>query len=94
MLNIHELIDNIELQLSNKKVLELWFSSLDLLNPFRQLKLCNNTSNQCNFGFVRGKITGTYHFFTGFYGKGDSAKRNSTSNGFPFKEYTSYKFLL
>ena len=40
MPNIHELIDNIALQLSSKESGEVWFSSLDLKNAYSQLQLC------------------------------------------------------
>ena len=69
--NIHELIDNIALQLSSKESGEVWFSSLDLKNAYSQLQLCTDTSKQCNFSIMGGETTGTYRFLTGFYGLGD-----------------------
>ena len=39
MPNIHELIDNIALQLSSKGSGEVWFSNLDLKNAYSQLQL-------------------------------------------------------
>ena len=71
MPNIHELIDNIALQLSSKESGEVWFSSLDLKNAYSLLQLCTDTSKQCNFSIVGGETTGTYRFLTGFYGLGD-----------------------
>ena len=71
MPNIHELIDKIALQLSNKGSGEVWFSNLDLKNAYSQLQLCTDTSKQCNFSIVGGETTGTYRFLTGFYGRGD-----------------------
>ena len=71
MPNIHELIDNVALQISNGRV---WFSNLDLKNAYRLLKLCEQTSKQCNFSTLGGEITGTYQFLTGFYGLGDVPK--------------------
>ena len=47
MPNIHELIDNIALQLSNKESVEVWFSSLDLKNAYSQLQLCTDITKQC-----------------------------------------------
>ena len=55
MPNIHELIDNIALQLSSKESGEVWFSSLDLKNAYSQLQLCTDTSKQCNFSIVGAK---------------------------------------
>ena len=46
--NIHELIDNVALQISEKSNGRVWFSNLDLKNAYSQLKLCNQTSKQCN----------------------------------------------
>ena len=69
--NIHELIDDIALQLSIKESGEVCFSNLDLKNAYNQLKLCSDTSKQCNFSIVGGETTGTYRFLTGFYGLGD-----------------------
>ena len=71
MPNIHELIDNIALQLSSKESGEVWFGSLDLKNAYSQLQLCTDTSKQCNFIIVGGETTGNYRFLTGFYGQGD-----------------------
>ena len=71
MLNIHEPIDNVALQISEKSDGRVWFSNLDLKNAYNQLKLCNQTSKQCKFSIVGGETTGTYRFLTGFYGLGD-----------------------
>ena len=69
--NIHELIDNVALQISEKSNGRVWFSNLDLKNAYSQLKLCEQTRKQCNFSIVGGENTGTYQFLTGFYGLGD-----------------------
>ena len=71
MLNIHELIDNVALQISEKSNGRVLFSNLDLNNAYSQLKLCDQTSKQCNFSIVGGETTGTYRFLKGFYGLGD-----------------------
>ena len=71
MQNIHKLIDNIALQLSNKDSGEVCFSNLDLKNAYSQLQLCTDTSKQCNFSIVGGETTGTYRFLTRFYELGD-----------------------
>ena len=71
MPNIHELIDNVALQISEKSNEKGWFSNLDLKNAYSQLKLCDQTSKQCNFSIVVGETTGTYQFSTRFYGLGD-----------------------
>ena len=71
MPNIHELIDNVALQISEKSNGRLWFHNLDLKNAYSQIKLCEQTSKQCNLSIVGGETTGTYQFLTGFYGLGD-----------------------
>ena len=72
MPNIHELIDNVALQISENSNGRVWFSVLDLKNAYSQLKLCEQTSKQCNFSIVGGETTGTYQFLTGFYGLEDN----------------------
>ena len=86
---IHELIDNIALQLSSKESGEVWFSSLDLKDAYSQLQLRTDTSKQCNFSFVEGETPGTYRFPTGFYGLGDMPNEfqrvmDSLLKGIPF----------
>ena len=69
--NIYELIDNVTLQFSEKSNGRVWFCILDLKNAYGQMKLCKQTSKQCNYSIVGGKTTGTYRFLTGIYGLGD-----------------------
>ena len=71
MPNIHELIDNVALQILEKSNGRDCFSNLNVRNAYSQVKLCDQTSKQCNFSIVGGKTTGTYQFLTGFYGLGD-----------------------
>ena len=91
MPNIHELIDNVALQISEKSIGRVWFSNLDLKNAYSQLKLSEQTSKQCNFSIVGGETTRTYRFLTGFYGLGDMPNEfqrvmDSLKN-FPFTNY-------
>ena len=62
MPNIHELIDNVALQISEKSNGRVWFSNLDLKNAYSHLKLCDQTSKQCKFSIVAGETTETYQF--------------------------------
>ena len=66
MPNIHELIDKVALQISEKSNGRVWFSNLDLKNAYSQLKLCKQTRKQCTFSIVGGETTVTYQFLTGF----------------------------
>ena len=52
MPNIHELSNNIALQLSNKDSGEVSFSNIDLKNAYSQLQLCTDTGKECNFSIV------------------------------------------
>ena len=45
MPNIHELIDNVALQISEKSNGRVWLSNLDLKNAYSQLKLCDQKVN-------------------------------------------------
>ena len=58
MAKIHELIDNVALQILKKSNGQVWFSNLDLKNAYSQLNLCVQTSKQCNFSIVEGETTG------------------------------------
>ena len=71
MPNIHELIDNVALQISEKSNRRVWFSNLDLKNASSHFKQCEQTSKWCIFSIVGVENTGTYRFLTGFYGLGD-----------------------
>ena len=62
MPNIHQLIDNIALQLSSKESGEVCFKNLDLKNAYSQLQLFIDTSKKCNSSIVGGETTGTYRF--------------------------------
>ena len=70
MPNIHELKDNVTLQISEKSNRKVWFSNLDPKNAYSQLKLCEKTSKQCNFSKV-GNETTVNQFLAAFYGLGD-----------------------
>ena len=71
MLNIHELIDNVALQISENPTGQVWFSNLDLKNAFSEFKLGKKTCKQRNFSVVGDETTGAYRFLIGFYGMGD-----------------------
>ena len=92
MPNIHELIDNIALQLSSKNSGEVCFSSLDLKNAYSQLQLCTYTSKECNFSIVGGETTGTYRFLTGFYGLLDTPNEFQRVMDSFFERHSFYQF--
>ena len=89
MPKIHELVDNVAVQIASDSVGEVWFTKLDLKNAYSQPGLDKFTSDQCNFRIVGGDITGTYQILTGFYGLGDVPNEfqrvmDSTLGSIPF----------
>ena len=68
MPNIKELMDLVGQTLSERKPGNVYFSTMDLTHAYGQLPLSPETSVQCNFSLVGGKLTSTYRFQTGFYG--------------------------
>ena len=48
-----------------------YFTTLDLQYAHSQLNCYTDTARHCNFNIVRGDMTGTYRFKTGFYGLTD-----------------------
>ena len=68
MPNIEELIDTVGETISERKMRDVYFSTMDLTYTYGQLPLNPKTSVQRNFSLVGGKSTGTYCFCTGFYG--------------------------
>ena len=47
---------------------EVFFTSLDMKDAYGKTVLHPETLKHCNFQIVRGELTGTYAFNTGFYG--------------------------
>ena len=65
-------IDTIQQTLNTSASLKTaYFSTLDLKYAYSQLKLEPETARHCNFNIISGESTGTYQFFTGFYGLTD-----------------------
>ena len=71
MLNVDELIDGLSTIVTEKKEGTSYFTVLDLRYAYSQLKLAADTARQCNFNVVGENATGTYRFFTWFYGLAD-----------------------
>ena len=68
MPNIEELMDTVGQTITEKKVGDIYFSTMDLTYACGQIPLIPETSVQCNFSLVGGRSPGTYRFKTGFYG--------------------------
>ena len=72
MPNIDTLIQSISQQISAPASHDTtYFSTLDLKYAYCQLNLDPNSANYCNFNIIKGDMTGTYRFQTGFYGLTD-----------------------
>ena len=63
MPDIHELIDNVALKMSEKADWQVWLSNLDLMNTYCQLQLCGRTSKKCNFSIVGGGFMKSWFHF-------------------------------
>ena len=71
MPNVDKLIDGVSQIVNENKNGTLYFMVLDLKYAYSELKLAADTAKQCNFNIVGGKATGTYRFFTAFFGLAD-----------------------
>ena len=72
MPNIDNLIDTIKQNLNeNASHEKAYFSTVDLKYAYSQLNLEPETARHCNFNVVSVEGTGTYRFFTRFYGLTD-----------------------
>ena len=67
MPNIDELVDGISQIIAERKVGDVYFTTLYFTYAYGQVSLEQKTSEQCNFSLVRGNSTGTYRFKNGFY---------------------------
>ena len=65
--NMEYLIDSVVDQL-HKPESEARFTLLDMRYAYDQKLIDKNLVAQCSFLFIRGKMTGSYRSFTGFYG--------------------------
>ena len=72
MPNIDNPIETIQQNLNTNASQETaFFSTLNLIYAYSQLKLDPETSRRCNFNIISAESTGTYRFITGFYGLAD-----------------------
>ena len=68
MPNIDLLLDCIAQVVKSDKTKQMLFSKLDPRYAYSQIALDKSTREQCNFSLIGGNATGTYQFWTGFYG--------------------------
>ena len=65
-----ELLNQIYVQLSRDRAVQLFISNIDFDYAYGQMKLSDETSRQCVFALTGGKFSGYYRFKNGngFYG--------------------------
>ena len=71
MPNMEELLNQISVEISRDRTLQLFMSNIDLDYAYRQMKLSGETSRQCVFAITGAKFSGYYRFNKGFYGLAD-----------------------
>ena len=71
MPNMEDLLNQISVEISRDRTLQLFISKRDLDYAYGQMKLSEETSRQCVFAITGGKFSGYYRFKKGFYGLAD-----------------------
>ena len=71
MPNMEKLLNQISVEYSRDRTLQLFISKIDLDYAYGQMKLSEETSRQCVFALSGGKFSGYYRFKKGFYGLAD-----------------------
>ena len=71
MPNMEELLNQISVETTRDRTLQLFISKIDLDYAYGQMKLSKETSRQCVFALTGGKFSGYYRFENGFYGLAD-----------------------
>ena len=68
---MEELLNQISVEISRDRTVQLFISKIDLDYAYGQLNLSEETSRQCVFALTGGKFSGYYRFKKGFYGLAD-----------------------
>ena len=71
MPTMEELLNQISVEITRDRTLQLLMSKIDLDYAYGQMKLSKETSRQCVFALTRGKFRGYYRFKKGSYGLAD-----------------------
>ena len=71
MPKMEELINHFSVEISRDRTLQLFISKIDLDSAYGQVKLSEETSQQCVFAITGAKFSGYYRFKKGFYGLAD-----------------------
>ena len=71
MQNMEELLNQISVEITRDRTVQLYLSKTDLDYAYGQVKLSEKTSRQCVFALTGGNFSGYYSFKKGFYGLAD-----------------------
>ena len=71
MPNMEELLNQISVEITRDRTVQLFLSKIDLDYAYGQKKVSEETSRQCVFALTRGNFSGCYRFKKGFYGLAD-----------------------
>ena len=71
MPNMEELLNQISVEITRDRTLQLFISKIDLDYAYGQMKLSEETSKQCVFAITAAKFSGCYRFKKRFYGVAD-----------------------
>ena len=71
MPNMEELLNQISVEVTRDRTLQLFISKIDLDYAYGQNKLFEETSRQCVFAVTGAKFSGYYRLKKGFYGLAD-----------------------
>ena len=71
MPNMEELLNQISVEITRDRTVQLFLSKIDLDYAYGQMKLSEETSRQCVFALTGGNFSGYYRYKKGFYGLAD-----------------------
>ena len=71
MPKMEELLNQISVEITRDRTVQLFLSKIDLDYAYGQMKLSEETSRQCVFALTGGNFSGYYRFKKGFYGLAD-----------------------
>ena len=71
MPNMEELLNQISVEITRDRILQLFISKIDLDYAYGQMKLSEETGRIYVFALTGGKFSGYYRFEKGFYGLAD-----------------------
>ena len=71
MPNMEKLLNQISIEITCDRTVQLFLSKIDLDYAYGKIRLSEETSRQCVFALTGGNFSGYYRFKKGFYGLAD-----------------------